>query len=111
MNEEKHQKFLIKRQIQIIMKLLIKIIYILWKKYYWKEKLWYHFNVKYAGKKYFIMTKVKDIINPSKNRIIYYCNNHLNNMINKNLLFNNNSCNGKIEYLKNENNFIYIILA
>jgi len=57
------------------------------------------------------MTKVKDIINPSKNRIIYYCNNHLNNMINKNLLFNNNRCNGKIEYLKNENNFIYIILA
>jgi len=56
------------------------------------------------------MTKVKDIINPYKNRIIYYCNNHLINMINKKLLFNNNRCNGKIEYLKNKNNF-YILYS
>ena len=78
------------------------------KNYYGKEKLWYPFNVKYGGKKYFIMTKLKDIINPSKNRIIYYCNNHRLNTINKKILFNNNPCNGKLEYLKNEENFYLI---
>ena len=54
------------------------------------------------------MTKLKDIGNKNNNKIIYYCNNHRLNTFNKKLQFKNAPCNGKIEYLKNQDSF-YII--
>ena len=63
--------------------------------------------MQYAGKKYYPMTKKKDLLSSMKKEIIYYSTNHRINTINKKLLFKTNTWNGKITFKRNENNFYF----
>ena len=69
------------------------------------KNLWWPSKVTYAGKKFYVMTKKKDLCNKNKNDIILYCTNHRINTINKKLNFKNNPCNAKMTFKRNENNF------
>jgi len=59
----------------------------------------------YAGKKYYIKTKLSYLKNPKTNIISYYYNNHMQNNVNKKRIFKNQPYNDKIEYHRNTDNF------
>ena len=54
------------------------------------------------------MTKLSYCQNPEVETIIYYCNNHRLNTVNKRNIFKNNPCNGKIEYNRKNKNFYLV---
>jgi len=68
------------------------------KKFSINRDVWWPINLSYGGKKYYPATHSSYLIKNSTTILKYFCVNHKLNTPYKRMIFNNNKCNGKIEY-------------